>query len=70
MAHQNFPKKKDFLPLEQAVKIKCCYCDIANICHRRAQKERYEEEGFVTRCIMTPNRPGANRKKRKKKKKS
>lgn len=70
MAHPDFPNTKDFLPVEQAVKIKCRYCDLAEICTRRSQKEKYEEQGFATRCTMTPNRPGAKRKKRKKSKKA
>lgn len=62
--------KKDFLPVEQAVKIKCRYCDLAEICTLRPRKEKYEETGLVTRCIVTPNRPGEKRKKRKKQKKA
>lgn len=64
------PSKKDFLPIDQAVKIKCRYCDLADICHRRETKEKYEETGMVTKCIITPNRPGEKRKKRKKTKKA
>lgn len=67
--HQDFPKASTFLSTDDAVKIKCRYCDIADICHRRQSKEQYEETGLVTRCTMTPNRPGAGRKKRKKSKK-
>jgi hypothetical protein len=70
MTHPDFPKKADFLPVDQAVKIKCRYCDIADICHRRPAKEKYEETGMLTRCTITPNRPGAKRKKRKKSKKA
>lgn len=61
-------KKEDILPLEDAVKIKCCYCDLKDICHRRANKEKYEQAGMITRCTLTPNRPGSKRKKRKKRK--
>lgn len=66
MTQPSMPHKKDFLPIDQAVKIKCCYCDVAEICTRRAQKEHYEASGMVTRCTMTPNRPGDQRKQRKK----
>lgn len=67
--HKDFPKSDTFLSVDEAVKIKCQYCDIADICHRRPLKEKYEATGLVTRCTMTPNRPGENRKKRKKAKK-
>lgn len=66
--HVEFPNKKDFLSIDKAIKIKCRYCDIVDTCHRRPHKEKYEEQGITTRCIITPNRPGAVRKKRKKKK--
>lgn len=56
--------------IEKAVKIKCCFCEIKDTCSRRAQKEKYEVAGWTTRCTVTPNRPGAKRKKRKKQKKA
>lgn len=58
------------LSVDNAVKIKCQFCDVADICRRRQQKEKYEASGMVTRCTLTPNRPGANRKKRKRAKKA
>lgn len=58
------------LTVDNAVKIKCQFCEIAEICSRRQQKEKYEAAGWVTRCTLTPNRPGASRKKRKKAKKA
>lgn len=70
MAHSDFPHKNEFLPIDQAIKIKCRYCEIADICHLRANKEQYEETGMITRCVVTPNRPGEQRKKRKKKAKA
>lgn len=70
MKHPDFPLKQDFLSVDNAVKIKCLYCEIADICHLRESKEKYEETGMITRCIVTPNRPGEQRKKRKKKSKA
>jgi hypothetical protein len=66
MVHPQMPHKKEHLPLEDAVKIKCCYCDLKEVCHRRANKEKYEQKGMTTRCTITQNRPGVKRKKRKK----
>lgn len=66
--NQNKINKHDILPLEDAVKIKCCYCDLKDVCIRRENKERYEQDNWITRCTLTPNRPGAKRKKRKKRK--
>ena len=43
--------------LKEAVKIKCCYCDIAGDCKRRKAKEKSESEGITTYCTLTPNRP-------------
>lgn len=68
MTELKMPPKKDFLPLEDAVKIKCGYCDLKDICTVRDRKERYEDADWTTRCVITPNRPGVKRKKRKKKK--
>lgn len=39
------------------VKILCRFCDIRDTCRRRANKEKYEESGWITRCTITPNRP-------------
>ncbi len=47
------------------VKIKCCYCEIADTCKRKHQKERYESKGVITYCSLTPNRPNSKRSKRK-----
>ena len=58
------------LTSEKAVKIKCCFCELKDECNCRAQKEKYEEAGWTTRCTVTPNRPGAKRKSRKKRKKA
>ena len=58
------------LTVDNAVKIKCQFCEIADSCSRRQQKEKYETAGWVTRCTLTPNRPGESRKKRKKAKKA
>lgn len=58
------------LSIDNAVKIKCQFCDIADTCNRRQRKEKYEDSGMVTRCTLTPNRPGASRKKRKRAKKA
>lgn len=41
---------------EQAMKIKCQYCDIKETCTRRSRKESHEKSGIITRCVLTPNR--------------
>lgn len=68
MSTLEMPQKNDFLPLDDAVKIKCCYCELKDECNRRKQKEKYEQAGWITRCSISPNRPGVKRKKRKKRK--
>jgi hypothetical protein len=60
----NAPRVK---PAEQDIKIKCRYCDLRDICKRRAVKEQYENAGWITRCRITPNRPGKKRKAKKRK---
>ena len=55
------------LSVDNAIKIKCQFCEIADACSRRQHKEKYEDAGYVTRCTLTPNRPGVGRKKRQKK---
>lgn len=50
------------LGLYQEVKIRCCYCDIKDICPRRPHKEAYEARGIMTRCPFTPNRPKKKKK--------
>lgn len=42
--------------LYEEVKIKCCYCDLKDVCHLRASKEIAEEQGITTKCVFTPNR--------------
>lgn len=46
----------------EAVKIRCRYCDVKDICDKRERKEAYEAEGLMTRCAITPNRPGKKKK--------
>lgn len=62
------PHKSEYLPIDEAVRIKCRFCDLKDICPARARKERYEAEGWMTKCVMTPNRPGKTRKAKKRKK--
>ncbi len=50
------------LSIPEEVKIKCCYCFIKDTCVRRCEKELYEIKGWMTKCILTPNRPGKKRK--------
>ncbi|WP_422661770.1 hypothetical protein ACK8P5_25790 (plasmid) [Paenibacillus sp. EC2-1] len=50
--------------VEQATRIKCRWCDLAETCDKRARKEKYENAGWSTRCTMTPKR--AKKKKKKK----
>lgn len=59
-------KTKQLLPVDKAVMIKCRYCELAETCTRRERKESYEKDGLVTRCIVTPNRPGQKRKEKRK----
>jgi len=40
---------------ENAVKIKCCYCDSKETCKFRERKEATEKMGILTKCTMTPN---------------
>lgn len=40
-----------------AVRIKCCYCDIKDTCKRREFKEKNEMDGIRTSCMITPNVP-------------
>lgn len=42
--------------IENSVKIKCCYCDVAETCKFKERKESTEKMGIVTYCSMTPNR--------------
>lgn len=41
---------------ENAVKIKCCYCDARETCKYRERKEATEKMGITTKCTMTPNK--------------
>lgn len=56
------------ITVDNAIKIRCQFCDIAETCSRRQSKEKYENAGWSTRCTLTTNRPGESRKKRKKQK--
>lgn len=42
--------------IEQATLIRCRYCDLRDICQKRAHKETYEKAGILTYCTLTPNR--------------
>lgn len=67
MAIKRKNQKKQQLELleENAVRIRCCYCDLKGTCSVRSRKEQYEKTGMNTLCIMTPNRPKSFVKKRK-----
>lgn len=43
---------------EKATKIRCMHCDLSSTCSRKDAKVSYEGGGWMTRCVMTPNRPG------------
>jgi hypothetical protein len=47
---------------DDAMRIRCRYCDIKETCLKRATKEASEEKGIITYCAITPNK-----KKRRKK---
>lgn len=64
MASRNTRKILKQWVTDNAVKIKCCYCDEKDVCKFRTRKEKWEEQGVMTRCTMTPNK-----KKKKSKKK-
>ena len=64
---KRFPsaEKLKKLGLYKEIKIRCRYCDIKDDCPLRERKEAYENAGFVTKCIYTPNRPGKKKNKKK-----
>ena len=41
---------------KNATKILCKYCDLNDNCRRRTNKERDEEKGLMTRCLLSPNK--------------
>lgn len=47
---------------DNAVKIKCCYCDVKDICTYRVRKEATEKMGITTKCTMTPNKKKTSKK--------
>lgn len=53
---KNEKKLKSKLMVENSVKIKCCYCDLAESCSYRPRKESTEKMGIMTYCSMTPNK--------------
>jgi hypothetical protein len=53
---KNLKKNRSLWLTENAVKIKCCYCDNKDTCKHRERKEATEKMGIVTKCTMTPNR--------------
>lgn len=69
MAVKKKKQKKNYMKwlVENAVKIKCCYCDARETCPYRDAKERTERMGIVTKCVNTPNKkPKKKPKKRRK----
>lgn len=53
---------------KMAIKIKCQYCDVREACIKRQNKEKDEQNGVMTYCIITPNKPKSYSKKNKKSK--
>ena len=49
-----------------AIKIKCQYCNVKDTCAKRASKEKDEQKGVMTYCMITPNKPKSYTKKKKK----
>ena len=41
---------------KNAMKIMCRYCAEYETCPNRPQKEQAEQDGTMTRCILTPNK--------------
>lgn len=64
---RNLKRKQREIREKNAVKIKCCYCDLAGTCPYKVSKERTEKMGIITKCTMTPNRKKKKKKNRKKK---
>lgn len=58
---------KQLLKTKDAIRIKCCYCELKEECTRRIHKEREERHGLTTYCTLTTNRPQSRKKKRSKK---
>lgn len=52
---KNLKKNRSKWLTDNAVKIKCCYCDNKETCKFRERKEATEKKGIVTKCTMTPN---------------
>lgn len=50
---------------KNAIKIKCQYCFSKNTCTKRQAKEKAEQEGVMTYCMITPNKPKSYSKKQK-----
>lgn len=48
-----------------AIRIKCCYCDLKGDCERQAYKEKSEALGITTYCTITPNVPKKQKKNKK-----
>lgn len=46
---------KSFLD-RSATKILCKYCDMQNMCKLKGNKQKEENGGTITRCIVTPNK--------------
>lgn len=42
--------------IDAAPRMRCRYCNIKDNCSRRVDKEMYENNGIMTRCLITPNR--------------
>lgn len=58
-------KKRMAYLVDNAVMIKCCYCQIKDTCKTRVNKEKTEKLGIKALCTLTPNRPKSFVKKKK-----
>lgn len=58
----NQKKARSQFLTNNAVKIKCCYCEAKDTCKYKDQKERTEKMGITTKCTMTPNKKKTSKK--------
>jgi hypothetical protein len=48
--------------ISTSIQIRCRWCEIKDTCPKRAEKESYENKGWMTRCTITPNKTSGKKK--------
>jgi hypothetical protein len=48
--------------ISKSIQIRCRWCEIKDTCLKRAEKESYENKGWMTRCAITPNKATSKKK--------